>query len=93
MSILTDEDLITMLQIEILLKEDTAQTPFRAAMLKKYNSLYQWLDGLDIARMETLGLIVPIRPRLSICTKCKNKQYSIDLICERCYSIALQLWG
>lgn len=93
MSILTDEDLITMLQIEILLEQDRTDSVFRQAMLKKYQSLYQWLDGVDIARMETLGLVVPIKNRLSKCTKCKNTQYSVDLICNKCYAICLQVWG
>lgn len=91
MSILTDEDLVTLLQIEILLKEDKTDSAFRKAMLAKYKSLYQWLDGTDIARMETLGIAVPIKSRLSKCTKCKNTQKSIDLICNKCYSICLQL--
>jgi hypothetical protein len=91
MSILTDEDLITFLQLEILLAEDKTDTVFRQAMLKKYNAMYQWIDGTDIARMETLGFVVPIKARTSKCTKCKNTQKSIDLICNKCYGITLQL--
>ena len=91
MSILTDEDLITYLQIEILLAEDNTDTVFRRAMLKKYNAMQGWLDEDDIIRMAALGFVVPIKARTSKCTKCKNTQKSIDLICNKCYSITLQL--
>jgi hypothetical protein len=91
MSILSDEDIITMLQIEVLLKEDATDTPFRRAMLKKYNALRSWADDQDILRMQELGLAVPIKPRFSKCTKCKKSQISVDLICNHCYNLTLQL--
>jgi len=92
MSILTDEDLVEMLQIELLLKEDNSPSPFRDKLLKKYNSLQNWVDTEDIIRMQRLFNIIPIKPRYSKCTNCKKSQHTVDFICESCYSICLQLY-
>jgi hypothetical protein len=91
MSILTDEELITFLQIQIFLEEDFTEGAFRASLLKKYISLSAWVDDEDIPRMQALIGIVPVVPRKAKCTKCKHTQISIDLICNRCYSMCLQL--
>lgn len=92
MSILTDEDLITLLQIKIFLDEDFTDSTFRATLLKKYIALNQWVDAEDFIRIQELTQVVPIRPRSTRCTKCKHTQISIDLICNRCYSTCLQLY-
>jgi hypothetical protein len=92
MSILTDEDLIEMLQIELLLNEDSNPSPFRDKLLKRYKSIQGWLDNDDIFRMRELFNVVPVKPRFSKCTSCKKSQHTVDFICESCYSICLQLY-
>jgi hypothetical protein len=91
MSMLTDEDLITLMQLKIFLDEDMTDSAFRASLLSKYISLSQWLDLEDINRMQYLTGLVPVVPRLCKCTNCKKSQKSIDLICDSCYSIMVQV--
>lgn len=91
MSILTDDDLITLMQLKIFLDEDLTDSAFRATLLKKYIALSQWMDAEDLVRMQRLAGIVPIVPRLCKCTNCKKSQMSIDLICDSCYSIMIQI--
>lgn len=91
MSILTDEDLITLMQIKIFLDEDLTDSAFRASLLKKYVTLSQWVDLEDLNRMQQLSGVVPIVPRLCKCTSCKKSQMSIDLICNVCYSVMIQI--
>lgn len=92
MSILTDEDLITFLQIKIFLDEDFTDSAFRATLLKKYITMNQWIDADDLIRMQALVGAVPIKPRRTICTSCKHSQISVDLICNRCYNTCIQLY-
>jgi hypothetical protein len=92
MSFLSDEDLIELLQIELLLEEDNSPSIFRDKLLRRHASLSGWVDQQDIDRMQYLFNIVPIKPRLSKCTNCKKSQKSIDFICDSCYSICLQLY-
>lgn len=91
MSILTDEDLITLMQLKIFLEEDLTDTAFRAAILERYITLSQWVDLEDLVRMQRLTGVVPIVPRLCKCTNCKKSQKSIDLICNSCYSVMIQI--
>jgi hypothetical protein len=91
MSILTDDDLITLMQIKIFLDEDLTDSAFRATLLKRYVTLSQWLDAEDLVRMQRLAGVVPIVPRLCKCTNCKKSQVSIDLICSSCYSVMIQI--
>jgi hypothetical protein len=91
MSILTDDDLITLMQIKIFLDEDLTDSAFRASLLKRYITLSRWLDAEDLVRMQRLAGVVPIVPRLCKCTNCKKSQVSIDLICGSCYSVMIQI--
>jgi hypothetical protein len=90
MSFLTDEDLIEMLQIQILLSEDSSPV-FRERLIKRYQSLQNWVDEKDVIRMGELFSVIPIKPKISKCTSCKKTQKSIDLVCNSCYSLCLQL--
>jgi hypothetical protein len=91
MSLLTDDDLITFLQIKVFLDEDFTDSAFRAKLLKKYITLNQWIDSEDLTRMSDLVGAVTIQPRKSKCTKCRKSQITIDLICNTCYSTCIQL--
>jgi hypothetical protein len=91
MSMLTDEDLITLMQLKIFLEEDLTDTAFRASLLERYIALSQWVDLEDLKRMQELAGVVPIVPRLCKCTNCKKSQISIDLICNSCYSVMIQI--
>lgn len=91
MSILTDEDLIEMLQIKFLLEDDITPSYFRNRLLERYTFLNSWIDEYDVNRINQLFHSVPFKPRLSKCTNCKKTQSSFDLVCESCYSTCLQL--
>ena len=91
MSILTDEELITLMQLKIFLDEDITDSAFRASILDRYISLSQLVDLEDLIRMQRLTGVVPIVPRLSKCTNCKKSQKSIDLICNSCYCVMIQI--
>jgi hypothetical protein len=91
MSILTDDELITLMQLKVFLEEDLTDSAFRASLLERYLSLSQWVDLEDLIRMQHLTGVVPVVPRLCKCTNCKKSQKSIDLICNSCYSIMVQI--